>query len=79
MKYIRRKRGPDGYVEDVNSAFVKWAFQGLMQSVHILTSCDEYVVVGLLAALPHYMIIILLWSCAPCKSHHNLQLEYVIK
>ena len=28
VEYIRHKRGPDGYVEDVHSANVKWAFQG---------------------------------------------------
>ena len=28
VEYIRHKRGPDGYLEDVNSALTKWAFQG---------------------------------------------------
>ena len=28
VKYIRHKRGPDGYVEDVHSGNVKWSFQG---------------------------------------------------
>ena len=28
VEYVRRKRGPDGYLEDVSSALVKWAFQG---------------------------------------------------
>ena len=28
VEYIRCKRGPDGYLEDVNSALTKWAFQG---------------------------------------------------
>ena len=55
MKYIRHKRGPDGYMEDVNSALVKWAFQGLMQSVHHLAWCDEYIVVGLFADLSNYI------------------------
>ena len=28
VEYIRCKRGPDGYLEDVNSALTKLAFQG---------------------------------------------------
>ena len=28
VEYIRRKRRPDGLLEDVSSALVKWAFQG---------------------------------------------------
>ena len=28
VEYIRRKRRPDGYLEDVYSAVTKWAFQG---------------------------------------------------
>ena len=28
VEYIRRKRRPDGYLEDVYSALMKWAFQG---------------------------------------------------
>ena len=28
VEYVRRKRGPDGLLEDVSSALVKWAFQG---------------------------------------------------
>eukprot|EP00731_Ephydatia_muelleri_P038436 Em0760g2a len=29
VEYIRRKRGHDGYLEDVSSALTKWAFQGI--------------------------------------------------
>eukprot|EP00731_Ephydatia_muelleri_P017926 Em0010g1024a len=29
VEYIRRKRRPDGYLEDVYSALMKWAFQGI--------------------------------------------------
>ena len=28
VEYIRHKRRPDGYLEDVYSALMKWAFQG---------------------------------------------------
>ena len=28
VEHLRLKRDSDGYVEDVNSALVKWAFQG---------------------------------------------------
>ena len=28
VEYIRHKRGPDGLLEDVSSALMKWAFQG---------------------------------------------------
>ena len=28
VEYVRRKRGPDGLLEDVSSALMKWAFQG---------------------------------------------------
>ena len=28
VEYIRHKRGPDGYVEDVHNVNIKWAFQG---------------------------------------------------
>ena len=28
VDYIKHKREPDGYVEDVSSALMKWAFQG---------------------------------------------------
>lgn len=30
VEHIRDKRGSDGYVEDVNSALIKWAFQGVL-------------------------------------------------
>ncbi|KAL5469466.1 hypothetical protein EMCRGX_G030723 [Ephydatia muelleri] len=34
VEYVRRKRGPDGYLEDVSSALVKWAFQGICFMVY---------------------------------------------
>ena len=35
VEYIRRKRGHDGYLEDVSSALTKWAFQGLLLCVQV--------------------------------------------